>query len=325
MKSPARTDWLLFVLSLQGHQKTARMRVWRALKGLGAAVLRDGVYLLPNQDAPRSRVEALEKEVAEYAGTTQILEVDARNPAQERLFRQLFDRTPEYVALMREIRKLHAAMPKLKPGALAQRITQLQRNLEAIAAQDYVPCEAGSQTRDALADLTVLAARSLSPDEPRSVAKRIARLDPDKYQARKWATRRRPWADRLASAWLIRRFIDEKARFLWLATPKDCPKRAIGFDFDGAEFTHIGSKVTFEVLMESFGLDADDRLRKIAGLVHYLDVGGVPVAEAAGFESMLRAARDTILNDDELLATAARMFDLLYVAYGQAGEGELNS
>lgn len=322
MKSPLRADWLLFILTLQGHQKTARMRVWRALKGLGAAVLRDGVYLLPNQEEPRSRVEGLEKEILEYAGSTQILEVEARNPAQERHFQKLFDRTPEYVALMREIRKLQSAMPKLKPGALSQRITQLQRNLEAIAAQDYFPCEAGNQTRAALADLTISAARSISPDEPHSIAGKIARLDRKKYQARKWATRRRPWVDRLASAWLILRFIDEKARFLWLVKPKDCPKRAIGFDFDGAVFTHIGGRVTFEVLMESFGLDADERLRKIAGLVHYLDVGGVPVAEAAGFESMLRAARDTLSNDDELLATAVRLFDLLYVAYGQPGDHE---
>lgn len=325
MKSPARTAWLLFVLTLQGRQKTARMRVWRALKALGAAVLRDGVYLLPNQDVPRSRVEALEKEIVEYAGNTQILEVDARNPAQERYFRQLFDRTPEYVALMHEIRKLHSAMPKLKPGPLSQRITQLQRNLESIAAQDYFPCEAGNQTRGTLAELTVLAARVLSPDEPRSIAGQIARVDPKKYRERKWATRQRPWADRLASAWLIRRFIDEKAQFLWLVKPKDCPKRAIGFDFDGAEFTHVGGKVTFEVLIESFGLDTDSRLRKVAGLIHYLDVGGVPVAEAAGFESLLRAARETISNDDELLATAVRMFDLLYVAYGQSGDSELNS
>lgn len=322
MKPPARTDWLLFVLTLQGHQKTARMRVWRALKGLGAAVLRDGVYLLPNRDALRSRIEALEKDVVEYAGSSQILEINARNTAQEWHFQQLFDRTPAYEALMREIRKLHSAMPKVKPGPLSQQVAQLQRNFESIAAQDYFPSEAANQTRRTLADLALLAARTLSPGEPHSISKNIPRVDPKKYRARKWATRRRPWADRLASAWLILRFIDEKAQFLWLVKPKECPKRAIGFDFDGAEFTHVSGKVTFEVLIESFGLEPDSSLRKVAALVHYLDVGGVPVAEAAGFESMLRGARETLSNDDDLLGMAVRMFDLLYVAYGQAGDSE---
>lgn len=321
MKSSARTDWLLFILTLQGRQKTPRMRVWRALKALGAAVLRDGVYLLPNRDALRARVEALDKEIAEYAGSTQVLEVEARNAEQARGFQAMFERAPQYQALMKEIRKLHSAAGKLKAAAFTQRLARLQRDFEAVAALDYFPGEASSQTRRALEDLTVLAMRAQSPDEPHSVSGRIARVDPKKYRGRTWATRKRPWADRLGSAWLITRFIDRKAKFLWLGNPKDCPKRAVGFDFDGAAFTHVGGKVTFEVLMESFGLAADAGLRKIAALIHFLDVGGVPVAEAAGLESMMRAARETIANDDELLAAALGMFDLLYIAYaGSADE-----
>jgi hypothetical protein len=319
-KPPARPDWLLFVLTLQGHQKTARMRVWRALKTLGAVVLRDGVYLLPNRDALRTRVEALEKEIAEYAGSTQILEVDARHAAQARQFQELFDHTPDYQGLMDDIRRLHARTEKLKPAVVAQRLARLQREFGAVAALDYFPSEAANQTRRALEDLTVVAARALSPDEPHSVPGRISRVDVKKYEARVWATRQRPWADRLGSAWLIGRFIDKRAKFLWLATPKDCPKRAIGFDFDGAAFTHVGGKVTFEVLLESFALQADAGLRRIAALIHYLDVGGVPVAEAAGLESMLRGARDSIADDDALLAAAVRMFDLLYVSYSKAGD-----
>src|SRR4030095_16787380 len=110
------------------------------------------------------------------------------------------------------------------------------------------------------------AARATAPDEPHPAARTVARLDRAQYQGRVWATRRRPWVDRLASAWLIRRFIDPQARFLWLKSPKDCPKRALGFDFDGATFTHLGGKVTFEVLLESFGLESDHGLRQVGAL-----------------------------------------------------------
>src|SRR3546814_6533704 len=80
--------------------------------------------------------------------------------------------------------------------------------------------------------------------------------------------------DRLACAWLIHRFIDSQARFLWLESPALCPADALGFDFDGATFTHIEARVSFEVLLASFGLDQPG-LRRIGALVHYLDVGGV--------------------------------------------------
>jgi hypothetical protein len=96
-----------------------------------------------------------------------------------------------------------------------------------------------------------------------------------------WATRRRPWVDRLASAWLIQRFIDPEARFLWLAAPEDCPATAVGFDFDGAPFSHVGTLVTFEVLVRRFALEAviPDSLGR---LIHFLDVGGVPPRRRRG-------------------------------------------
>jgi hypothetical protein len=119
----------------------------------------------------------------------------------------------------------------------------------------------------------------------------------------------------MASAWLIRRFVDRKARFLWLDKPQQCPKTALGFDFDGAAFTHVDGLVSFEVLAASFGLDADPALARIAAIVHCLDVGGVPVAEAAGIEVVLAGLRATNNDDDKLLAAAARVFDSLYQAF----------
>jgi hypothetical protein len=315
-----RPAWLLFVLSLQGQQPAARMRVWRGLKALGAAVLRDGVYLLPNRPPLVTELQAQAIDVQRSAGSTQILEVDARDDAQEGEFRAMFDRTADYQELIKQVRRLSTAK-SVGRGTLSAQMARLRRDFEAIAAQDFFPGEAADQTRRALEELAQLVARTVSPDEPHAAQGAIRRLNSGEYIGRVWATRRRPWADRLGSAWLIRRFIDPKARFLWLKSPADCPKRALGFDFDGAAFTHVDGKVTFEVLMESFGLD-DPALRQVGALIHYLDVGGLPVAEAAGVESLLRGAQSLFANDDQLLAEAAKVFELLYVGYRQAAQAE---
>ena len=132
---------------------------------------------------------------------------------------------------------------------------------------------------------------------------------------RTWATRRRLWVDRVASAWLIRRFIDRDARFQWLAKPSDCPKRALGFDFDGATFTHVGDRVTFETLMASFGLEDDAALARLAAMVHLLDVGGEPVPEAKGFEAVMAGARERLPDDDALLAEISGVLDSLYLHF----------
>lgn len=311
----SRPAWLLFILTLQGQQPAVRMRVWRGLKALGTAVLRDGVYLLPHQPEFIEPLQEQAEEVTASGGSAQILELDARDEAQEAEFRQLFDRTPEYERLLLEMRSARKEIGRLDGAALVPRITRLRRDYEAIALQDFFPGAARDQTREVLEDLMGAANAVLSPDEPHAAAGRIQRLDPAKYRGRTWATRARPWADRLASAWLVKRCIDRRAKVLWLKHPKDCPKRAVGFDFDGAEFTHVGTKVTFEVLLASFGLDRDPALERIGALIHYLDVGGVPVLEAAGLEALLRGARDTLSDDDALLAEASRLLDYLYVHY----------
>ncbi len=311
----SRPAWLLFVLSLQGQQPAVRMRVWRALKALGTVVLRDGVYLLPNQAELVAPLQAQADEVAASGGRAQILHFDARDPQQETEFRQLFDRTSDYHALVAEIQRAGQDLGDLDPIDLAGRLARLRRDYESVAMQDFFPGAAREQTREALDELTVAANAVLSPDEPHPTLGRIRQLDGNAYQGRTWATRARPWADRLASAWLIKRFIDPRAKLLWLKHPKDCPKRAVGFDFDGAEFTHVGAKVTFEVLLASFGLSGDPALARIGALIHYLDVGGVPVAEAVGVEAILRGAQRLIADDDSLLTEAGKLFEFLYAQY----------
>lgn len=311
-----RPAWLLFILTLQGQQPAVRIRVWRALKALGTAVLRDGVYLLPNRSEFIEPLQEQSDEVtASAGGTAQILEVNARDEQQQSDFHQLFDRAPEYQKLMLEISGARKEIGDLDRATLSARLTRLRRDYEAIVLRDFFAGAARDQAGEALEDLAGVANAVLSPDEPHAAAGRIRQVEFAKYRARTWATRARPWADRLATAWLIKRFIDRRAKFQWLKSPKDCPKGAVGFDFDGAEFTHVGAKVTFEAMLSSFGLDADPALVKIGALIHYLDVGGVPAAEAAGIEALLRGAHTTLSDDDRLMSEAGKVFDFLYAHY----------
>jgi hypothetical protein len=101
---------------------------------------------------------------------------------------------------------------------------------------------------------------------------------------------------------------------IWLATPADCPADALGFDFDGAMFSHVGSRVTFEVLATSFALELP-ALARLGLLVHYLDVGGVQPPEAAGIESVLAGMRESITDDDQLLIAASSVFDGLLASF----------
>jgi hypothetical protein len=138
------------------------------------------------------------------------------------------------------------------------------------------------------------------------------------YFKRTWASRKPLLADRLASAWLVRRFIDPEASLMWMEKAQACPSTAVGFGFEGATFSNSKDKVTFEELLAKFNLDKNETLARIGALVHYLDTGGAPVAEAAGVEILLQGARRRCNSDEELLTESEKTFDLLYEAYFDA-------
>lgn len=308
--------WLVLVVSLPTNSTAGRMRVWRAMKALGCGVLRDGVYLLPQRDDLRRAVRAQADDVIAGGGSAHLLVLESDGAAQQRAFESLFDRAERYGALVAEIRRAGA----VKLEGLPKVLRRLRREFDAIAAIDHFPGAARDQAAALLDEFEQASNDRLSPDEPRAAARRRIRpLRREDYRGRLWATRQRPFIDRLASAWLIRRCIDPDARFRWLASPKDCPKRALGFDFDGATFTHVAGKVTFEVLLESFGL-TDPALVRIGTLVHYLDVGGIPVAEASGLEAVLRGLARQRSDDDELLDAALDVFDALHQSFGEPAE-----
>ncbi|MDP2240077.1 MAG: chromate resistance protein [Burkholderiales bacterium] len=307
--------WLALIISLPTRNATTRMRVWRKLKALGCGVLRDGVYLLPRHDGARQALSGQAQEVITAGGSAHLVEISAIVPQQSSDWRSLFDRSADYGRLAQDLRKLKPARRTTSPDQLARKITSLRRNFEEISGIDFFPGGARDQAFTLLEETEQTAQALHSPDEPRAASGAISRLSKTDYRRRLWATRRRPWVDRLASAWLIKRFIDRSAKFVWLDKPRDCPPRAIGFDFDAASFTHVGNRVTFEVLMLSFGLDADPALSRLATIVHFLDIGGIPVDDATGLKTILLGAQGRCRSDDRLLAESLKIFDFIYGAY----------
>jgi hypothetical protein len=314
----AAAEWLILILTIPGQQPALRVRTWRKLRALGAGALRDGVYLLPNRPPLREALEVHVQEVTAAGGNVQLLEVSMGDTD----YAHLFDRSEEYRALTEAAK---AAVPKRgrrSPAQATRQVEQLQREFEAIVARDFFPDANQEHARRALDELRIHIQRLQTPDEPHAVRGRIERLNPEHYQARTWVTRVRPWVDRLASAWLIRRFIDPQARFRWVKRPPQRLGKALGFDFDGATFTHVDEKVTFEVLLASFGLEADPALARLAAIVHYLDVGGFPVPEAPAVEAALRGMRARTDGDDRLLERASQLLDDLYAGYAELHPGD---
>jgi hypothetical protein len=301
--------WLTLIITLPTENATARMRAWRALKASGAAVMRDGVYLLPQRPPCQVTLAGIAADVQAAGGSAYLL-----HARSDEAFERLFERSAKFAALLADITQARAQLSADNALDTLKLARKLRKQFSQLAQIDFFPAEAQPQTAAALQELELQANRALSPGEPHPAEQPLPQLERTAYQGRLWATRARPWVDRLASAWLIRRFIDRDARFLWLASPADCPPQALGFDFDGAVFSHVGAKVTFETLLASFGL-AQPGLLQLGALVHYLDAGGVQPPEASGVERVLAGLRAAIHDDDQLLLAASGVFDGLLAAF----------
>lgn len=310
-------QWLLLIVSLPSSSATARMRIWRNLKTLGCGALRDGVYLLPGTSPHRQALQELADETTREGGNAWLLTVNSTSRTEEEAYRNLFDRSGEYAELTTTCAEARKQFPGLSAQEINRLLRKLRREYEAVRATDFFPGEASREAELVFMDTIATAEALLSPDEPHAVRAEIRRLNPADYQGRLWATRRHLWVDRVASAWLITRFIDLNARFLWLETPADCPPDALSFDFDGATFTHVGDRVSFEVLAASFGLEHDRALAQLGALVHTLDVGEGYVPEAAGFEAVLAGVRQRSNDDDQFLMEASVILESLYAHFAK--------
>ena len=303
-------NWLVLVAMLPTEDPAARMRVLRTLESLGTAVLREGAYLLPDTAANRHSLDALAEYVGRSGGGCHVLHVRAAGGAQQEAFRQLFDRSARYLNLVKTVESLRVGFGQADPSAIARVLHKQRREYEAIAALDFFPSAAESRAQAALAAAEDEVRRLMFPTQPPAALGRGESL-----QKRTWATRRPLWADRLACAWLVRRFIDPEAKLAWLEKGQPLPAGALGFGFEGAHFAAAGERVAYEEMLVRLQLGANTALVRIGGIVHFLEVRGRPVPEAAGVQTLLQGATRRATTDHELLAEAEKTFDLLYEAY----------
>jgi hypothetical protein len=322
--------WLLLVQQLPTRPSSVRIRTWRRLQQLGSVVLKNSVYVLPYSPQAREDFEWLAAEIRAARGQAAILAAEALTAAQDEEIREAFRaaRSPDYQALRKRAMELLRKAPARPSGTIRRALERSWRacrdELAAIEAIDFGRAP-GRQAAAAAVD--ALASRLRSSPERTDVMKDAAhRLDPAAYAGRTWVTRPRPGIDRMASAWLIQRFIDPAATFAFADSGALPRKRQVPFDVFDAEFGHQGDRCTFETLCHRFGID-DPAVRRIAEIVHDADLKdrryGPPEAPVvAGLVEGLRAA---CADDGELLRHGATMFAGLYESFQQAASGPMST
>ena len=311
---PASTPgWLLTIAQLPVEDPASRMRVLRTLESLGAAVMREGVYLLPDTPGNRQSLETLTDYIAKGNGSANVLQVTAVSPAQQHAFVRFFDRSARYEELIKTIESLRVGFGHSDPSAISRVLHKQRRELESIAALDFFPSEARRRAEEALAKADAEVRRLLFPAQPQP-----ALAPGEALLGRTWVTRKPLWADRLACSWLIRRFVDPEATVSFLEKTQPLPADCIAFGFEGAHFANSQARVTYEEMLVKLDLGKNAALAKIGSIVHFLEIRGTPVAEAAGVQTLLQGAQRRSNTENELLAEAEKTFDLLYEAYYQA-------
>lgn len=312
-KNAPAAGWLLTITQLPVEDPSSRMRVLRTLESLGAAVMREGVYVLPDTPPNRQSLETLADYIAKVSGSASVMQVNAVSSAQHEAFMRLFDRSQRYENLIKTVESLRIGFGHSDPSAISRVVHKQRREFEAIAALDFFPNAARSRAEAALAEAEAEVRKLLFP------ANGQAALAPgEALLGRTWVTRKPLWADRLACAWLIRRFVDPEATLTWLEKTEQLPADAIAFGFEGAHFANTETRVTYEEMLARLDLAKNPALARIGNIVHFLEIRGTPVPEAAGVQTLLQGAQRRSNSEGELVAEAEKTFDLLYEAYYQA-------
>ncbi len=319
---PVTRRWLLFVHQLPSHPSNLRVATWRRLQQLGAIPLKQAVYVLPDTPASREDFEWLRTEVKAAGGEASVFAADNVDAWSDDALVEEFRRSRQeaYAALARDAadalkRASGARRPRgTRAPAVRRLLDILRERLSAIEAVDFF----GSAGRDRVIALLE------QLEERASGARRSSPLSPPEsgaiasYHDRLWITRPRPGVDRMASAWLIRRFIDEQARFGFAADRESVPEHGVPFDMFGVEFSHRGDGCTFETLCAVFGLH-EPALSRIAGIVHDLDLKdgrfGAPECNTVG--AMIDGLQLAYRDDEALLAQGITLFDSLYRSFEQ--------
>ena len=295
-----------------------RVRTWRRLQELGAIAVKQSVYVLPDTPESREDFEWLKVEIEGAGGEAIVYSVDHVDPAAETAlveqFRQV--RQQAYAELAGELQRTQrGGAPRRDPSARRRDLARYRERFAAIERVDFF----GSAGRDRVVAL-LNDIEAAAPPAARAKGRRPAGgpTDAGQYDGRLWVTRPRPGVDRMSSAWLIRRFIDSKARFGFITDVKSAGD-ALPFDMFGAGFGHEGDHCTFETLMARFGI-TDPAVARLAEIVHDLDLkdGKFGAPEAATLGIAIDGLQLSSPDDSVLLDQGMTLFEALYRSFGQS-------
>ena len=314
-KAEARR-WLMLVHQLPASPSNLRVRTWRRLQELGAVALKQSVYVLPDSAEAREDFEWLKVEIEGSGGTASVFLADAVDPRGDAPLVEEFrsSRQAAYAELAAELQRLQRSGSARKDKRSARAPDQLARyrqRLAAIEKIDYFGSAGRDRVQALLAAIEGGSGGRGAPPESGPT--------PAEFTNRTWVTRPMPGVDRMASAWLIRRFIDPAARFEFLTDPAAAPAGAVSFDMFGGTFTHEGSRCTFETLVARFAI-ADAAVTRLAEVVHDVDLKdglfGAPEGPtvAATIEGLQLACAD----DHVLIEQGIGLFEALYRSFAKS-------
>lgn len=311
--------WLLLIHQLPGKPAYLRVKVWRRLQALGAVAVKNAVYALPANEQTQEDFEWVLKEITEGGGEAMICEAQLIDGVSDQEVRSLFTaaRDEDYEAIAKEARVLTEALrqdlnAKTKVEGRAQ-LTRLKAKLAQVVAIDFFGAN-GRETVDGLLTglETKLTEGTAVETSENGAAHQIAALA--HLKDRTWVTRQGVHVDRIACAWLIRRFIDPAARFKFVSGKGYAPSFGeLRFDMFEAEFTHEGDRCSFEVLLGHAGL-TDPALQAIAEIVHDIDLkdGKFGRDETGGIKALIAGLAMAHRSDEERLTRGGAIFDDLY-------------
>ncbi len=317
----ASPEWLLIFYNVPSQPVSNRMKIWRKLAKAGAVQLKGAVYILPANDEHEEFFQWLIGEVKSMGGDGAFVRVSEIKAMDVGDIRELFLRQAEkeYHGLEKQVDALERKVQSAKKGTtglaavLGGEFSKLKKEFEAAQGRDFFGSPAGEVF---FKRIRVLEGGLKSVERTKAETPiRIEMKQIRDYQGRMWATRKNPFVDRMASAWLIRKFIDPKASFKFM-DERGLAKvggKTVAYDVRGGEFTHIGDLCTFEVLMKSFGI-RDRAVGKIAEIVHELDVKDEKYGtkEATGLEEILTGIRKAYKDDAAVLEQGMQAFEMLY-------------
>jgi hypothetical protein len=312
-------SWLLLIHQIPAKPAYLRVKVWRRLQDIGAVAVKNAVHALPMNEEMQEDFEWLLREIQEGGGEACICEAHLIDGLSDEEVRALFDqaRDADYTEVAKDAQVLARGLRRKSSSnattELRAQVARLRKRLAEIAAIDFFGA-IGRETAEEL--LTALEAH-LDKEEP-VTSKTQAEPNPmETLRSRTWVTREGVYADRIASAWLIRRFVDPDARFKFVSGKGYRPQQGeLRFDMFEAEFTHEGDKCTFEVLLERASLK-DFALRAIAEIIHDIDLKDDKFGrtEVAGIRTLIDGIRASSKDDATRIARGTEVFNDLYESF----------